>query len=62
MLEGDRFSYKRTLGDLVITYTGVVSGDKFTGKVEMGGFEVPYNGVRGRLAGERGRPVPLEYL
>lgn len=51
VLDGDRFSYKRTLGELVITYTGVVSGDKFTGKADMAGFEVPYNGVRAKSGG-----------
>jgi len=51
VLDGDKFSYKRTLtmpdGPLVITYTGTVSGDTFTGTVNLGGFaEAPYNGVR----------------
>jgi hypothetical protein len=50
VLDGDKFSYKRTLntpeGPLVITYTGTVSGDTFTGTVSLGGFEVPYTGVR----------------
>jgi hypothetical protein len=50
VLDGDRFSYKRTIpspdGDVVLTYTGVVSGDEFTGTAEVGGFQVPYNGVR----------------
>jgi hypothetical protein len=50
VLDGDRFSYKRAVstpdGELVFTYSGVVSGDKFTGKAEVSGFEVPYNGVR----------------
>jgi hypothetical protein len=51
VLNGDSFSYKRTLvlpqGSIVITYTGVVSGDTFTGTVDIGGFaKVPYNGVR----------------
>lgn len=47
VLNGDRFSYKRSVGTaLVITYTGVVSGDTFTGTANLGGFEVPYNGVR----------------
>ena len=52
VLDGDRFSYKRTIttpdGDVVLTYTGVVSGDKFTGTAEVGGFQVPYNGVRAK--------------
>ena len=55
VLDGDRFSYKRTIatpdGELVFTYSGVVSGDKFTGKAEVSGFEVPYNGVRLALRG-----------
>jgi hypothetical protein len=51
VMDGDKFSYKRTVitpdGPLVITYTGTVSGDKFTGTVNLGGFaEAPYNGVR----------------
>ena len=45
-LNGDSFSYKRSAGDLVITYSGLVSGDTFTGTAEIGGFKVPYNGVR----------------
>ncbi len=51
VLNGDSFSYKRTVttpgGDLVVTYTGVVSGDTFTGKVDLGAFgSAPYTGVR----------------
>jgi hypothetical protein len=46
VLDGDRFSYKRTIGTIVITYTGVVSGDKFTGTADLAGTQVPYNGVR----------------
>lgn len=50
VLDGDRFSYKRVLsipdGELVFTYSGIVSGDKFTGTARVGEFEVPYNGVR----------------
>lgn len=48
ILDGDNFSYKRTIpgGELEITYTGVVSGDTFTGTAEMAGTEVPYTGVR----------------
>jgi hypothetical protein len=53
VLDGDRFSYKRTLktpdGALVITYTGIVSGDTFTGTVDMGFAQAPYNGVRASL-------------
>ena len=50
VLDGDNFSYKRKLsfpgGEVVLTYTGVVSGDTFTATAELGGFKVPYNGVR----------------
>jgi hypothetical protein len=50
VLDGDNFSYKRTLGipggELVFTYTGVVSGDTFTGKASTSFGDVPYNGVR----------------
>jgi hypothetical protein len=51
VLDGNTFSYKRTVttpnGALVITYTGVVSGDTFTGTVNLGGFaEAPYTGTR----------------
>ncbi len=51
VLNGDTFSYKRTVGTpdggLGITYTGVVSGNTFTGTAEIGAFgKVPYNGVR----------------
>ena len=55
VLDGDRFSYKRTIstpdGYVVLAYAGVVSGDKFTGTAEVGGFQVPYNGVRTRAGG-----------
>src|SRR5215470_10360013 len=51
VLDGDKFSYKRTLttpdGSLVITYAGTVSGETFTGTVNLGGLaEAPYTGVR----------------
>lgn len=51
VLEGDKFSYKRSVttpgGTLVITYSGVVSGDAFTGTVDLGGLaQAPYTGVR----------------
>lgn len=49
-IEGDGFSYKRTVElpdqHVEINYTGTVSGDTFTGQGEIGGFSVPYNGVR----------------
>lgn len=51
VLNGDRFSYKRSIGDLVITYSGVVSGDTFTGEAAIGDAKVPYNGVRTKKAG-----------
>ena len=55
VLDGDRFSYKRILstpdGDLVFTYSGVVSGDTFKGMADVGGFQVPYNGVRTKTGG-----------
>lgn len=46
VLNGDDFSYKRSVGDLVITYTGVVSGNTFTGTVVLGEYKIPYTGVR----------------
>jgi hypothetical protein len=46
VLNGDSFSYKRSAGDLVIIYSGVVSGNTFTGMAQIGEFKVPYNGVR----------------
>ena len=49
VLDGDRFSYKRTTPDgaIVITYTGIVTGDTFTGTVDLGGFaQAPYTGMR----------------
>src|SRR5262245_36130233 len=51
VLDGDKFSYKRSIstpdGTLVITYSGVVSGDTFTGTVDLGGMaQAPYTGVR----------------
>jgi hypothetical protein len=46
VLNGDSFTYKRSIGDLVITYSGVVMGNTFTGTVEMTGYKLPYNGVR----------------
>jgi hypothetical protein len=45
-IDGDRFSYTRTIGELKIVYAGVVSGDTFAGTVSMGGTEIPYTGVR----------------
>jgi hypothetical protein len=52
VLDGDKFSYKRTVntpdGALVITYSGVVSGDTFKGTADLGFAQAPYNGVRKR--------------
>jgi hypothetical protein len=51
VLDGDKFSYRRSVttpdGTLVISYSGVVSGDTFTGTVDLGGLaQAPYTGVR----------------
>ena len=51
VLDGDRFSYTRSIatpeGTLVISYRGVVSGETFTGTVDLGGLaQAPYTGVR----------------
>jgi len=51
VLEGNNFSYKRTLSlggnEIVILYTGVVSGDTFTGMIEITGVtRIPFTGVR----------------
>jgi hypothetical protein len=46
VLNGDSFSYKRSIGDLVFIYSGVVSGNTFTATAQVGEFKVPYNGVR----------------
>lgn|SRR5678815_2699571 len=51
VLDGNKFSYERKIttpeGELLITYTGTVSGDTFTGTVNLGGLaEAPYTGVR----------------
>jgi len=50
VVDGDKFSYQRTVttpqGSIPITYEGVVSGDTFTGDVKMMGATVPYTGVR----------------
>jgi len=51
VLDGDHFSYRRTLAiggtEIVITYTGVVSGDTFTGTLDIAGMaKYAYTGVR----------------
>lgn len=50
VMDGDKFSYQRTVttpqGSIPITYEGVVSGDSFTGDVKMMGATIPYTGVR----------------
>ena len=56
VLDGDKFSYRRSLtlpdgGAVNITYAGVVSGDTFTGTAEVGGSPVSYTGVRVRTGG-----------
>jgi hypothetical protein len=61
VLDGDRFSYKRSIptpGGPLVIYAGVVSGDTFTGTVDLGGFAVPYTGVRVKARpseGQKGR-------
>jgi hypothetical protein len=56
VLDGDKFSYKRTAnapnGPVVLIYSGVVAGDAFTGTAEISGsgFQIPYNGVRAKTA------------
>ncbi len=54
VLDGDKFSYKRSLtvqsGVIEITYKGEVSGDKFSGSADLGGAQVAYTGVRLRGA------------
>ena len=55
VLEGDHFSYKRIVAiggnDIVITYSGVVSGDMFTGAIELASVKIPFTGVRIREGG-----------
>lgn len=50
VLEGDHFSYKRTVAigtsELEITYSGVVAGDRFTGVIELASVKIPFTGVR----------------
>jgi hypothetical protein len=50
VLEGDKFTYNRTLNaggnGIVLTYTGTISGDSFTGTADVGGTKIPYTGVR----------------
>jgi hypothetical protein len=51
MLDGDKFSYDRSVdvgggNTLVINYTGTVSGDTFTGTAKLGDTPIPYTGVR----------------
>jgi hypothetical protein len=50
MIDGDKFSYKRSLSlngnTIEIVYTGTVSGDSFTGTAELFGTKIPYTGVR----------------
>ena len=50
VMDGDKFSYHRTVttpnGALQITYSGVVTGDTFAGEVDLLGNKIPYTGVR----------------
>jgi hypothetical protein len=50
MLDGNNFSYERSLviqgGSIVISYAGVVSGDTFEGTAKLGETSVAYTGVR----------------
>jgi hypothetical protein len=51
VVDGDSFSYNRTVSfgpdsEIVLSYTGVVSGDTFTGTATLMGTAIPYNGVR----------------
>ena len=50
VIDGDKFSYHRTVttpnGGLDIKYSGVVTGDTFDGQVELLGGKIPYTGVR----------------
>ena len=50
VIDGDHFSYKRTVtlpgGVIVFIYSGVVSGDTFSGTAEVNGIKIPYVGVR----------------
>ncbi len=50
VLEGNNFTYKRTVAigtsELMITYSGVVSGDTFTGVIELASVKIPFTGVR----------------
>jgi hypothetical protein len=55
VLEGDHFSYKRTVAiggnELVFTYSGIVSGDRFSGVIEVASVKIPFTGVRIREGG-----------
>lgn len=50
VLDGDKFSYRRSLdvggNKIDITYAGTVSGNTFTGMAELGGTAIPYTGMR----------------
>jgi hypothetical protein len=50
VLDGDIFSYKRTVDlggtSIAIAYSGTVEGDTFTGTVDLGFGQIPYRGVR----------------
>jgi hypothetical protein len=50
MIDGDKFSYDRSLdiggNAIVINYSGTVSGDSFTGTAKLGDMPIRYTGVR----------------
>ena len=50
VLDGNKFSFKRTLtlqgNTMEIDYKGVVTGDTFTGTASVAGTDIPYSGVR----------------
>ena len=56
VLDGDHFSYNRSLdvqgNSIVISYSGVVTGDTFTGTAKVGDMPVSYTGVRVGVAGK----------
>lgn len=55
VLQGDHFTYKRTVdiggNQIVITYSGIVSGDTFSGAIELASVKIPFTGVRIREDG-----------
>jgi hypothetical protein len=55
VLDGDHFTYKRTLAiggnEIVFTYSGIVTGDRFSGAIEVASVKIPFTGVRIREGG-----------